>query len=149
MNKKHIKLTESDLHKIVKESVNRVLKEETPTYSHNELVRSWDLDQHNQPDRFNVDTNYHYDDDYNVDVDDYSRMSQLAKRYMAFCAAIRDAKPQTRMGSMYLQKFIKDMRQIENDLDFVLKCERMGEGLPPRGGIPTNIVRTMKNYQKP
>lgn len=28
MNKKLIKLTESDLHKIVKESVNRILKEE-------------------------------------------------------------------------------------------------------------------------
>ena len=34
MNKKHIKLTESDLHKIVKESVNKVLGEGTIPKDH-------------------------------------------------------------------------------------------------------------------
>ena len=57
MNKKRIRLTESDLHKIVKESVNRVLNEDYAS-NYDELIRDemyrlYDLEpklpQHLQP----------------------------------------------------------------------------------------------------
>ena len=57
MNKKIIRLTESDLHRIVKESVNRILKESTfPTD-----------DEYAQMGKYYVaaDTNSEYFDDYN------------------------------------------------------------------------------------
>ena len=38
MNKKLIRLTESDLHKIVKESVNKVLKEDIPPFIDSEVA---------------------------------------------------------------------------------------------------------------
>lgn len=41
MNKKLIKLTESDLHRIVKESVNRVLKEDTKAQRKKDPMNQW------------------------------------------------------------------------------------------------------------
>lgn len=40
MSKKLIRLTESDLHRIIKESVNKILKEEE--YQINHLSKNWD-----------------------------------------------------------------------------------------------------------
>ena len=38
MNKKHIRLTESDLHRIVKESIKKALKEDT---MNNVIIKKW------------------------------------------------------------------------------------------------------------
>ena len=43
MNKKLIRLTESDLHKIVKESVNKVLKENTNDFDLNKVSNAIEI----------------------------------------------------------------------------------------------------------
>ena len=113
MNKKLIRLTESDLHRIVKESVKRVLNEDVRTYSADELRQKWNDTgnsyKYAHPTRNGIDmytlSNGNYDD--NVYFHNKAEALDWIKRYVTdpeSIQALKDALSQYRKQGAYINQ---------------------------------------------
>lgn len=143
MNKKQIRLTESDLKQIVKESVNKILSEAYGTMPHNDLLMHYDYSPYEDK---SLDSNLN-DKDYHKkgDVPRYNWVPELAKAYGEFKMVVNDARPYSYVGQRYMEKLRKDLRNIEDILNRVIKIEKMDLGLDPY----SPNVRNDRNYGKP
>ena len=143
MNKKQIRLTESDLKQIIRESVNNILSEAYGTMPHNDLLMHYDYSPYEDK---SLDSNLN-DKDYHKkgDVPRYNWVPELAKAYGEFKMVANDARPYSYVGQRYMEKLRKDLRNIEDILNRVIKIEKMDLGLDPY----SPNVRNDRNYGKP
>ena len=143
MNKKQIRLTESDLKQIVKESVNKILSEAYGTMPHNDLLMHYDYSPYEDK---SLDSDLN-DKDYHKkgDIPRYNWVPELAKTYGEFKMVANDARPYSSVGQRYMEKLRKDLRNIEDILNRVIKIEKMDLGLDPY----SPNVRNDRNYGKP
>ena len=141
-NKKQIRLTESDLHNIVKESVSKILSEAYGTMPHNDMLMHYDYSPYNHK---SLDSNLNDRDYHNKgDVPRYNWIPELAKAYGDFKREVNEAFPYSYIGQRYMEKLRKELRNIEIILNRVIKIEKMDLGLDP---FPD--VRNDRNYRKP
>ena len=143
-NKKQIRLTESDLHNIVKESVSKILSEAYGTMPHNDLLMHYDYSPYEDK---SLDANLH-DTDYHKKGDIpryYNWVPDLAKAYGEFKRVANEAYPYSYVGERYMKKLRKELHNIEDILNRVIKIEKMDLGLDPY----SPNVRNDRNYTKP
>ena len=144
MNKKQIRLTESDLKQIIRESVNNILSEAYGTMPHNDLLMHYDYSPYEDKSlEYEL-----YDNDYHKKGDIpryYNWIPDLAKAYGQFKRLANDAYPYSYVGQRYMEKLRKDLRNIEDILNRVIKIEKRDLGLDPY----SPNIRNDRNYVKP
>lgn len=139
-----IRLTESDLKQIVKESVNKILSEAHGTMPHNDLLMHYDYSPYEDKslDANLNDTGYHKKGDI---PRYYNWVPDLAKAYGEFKKVANDAYPYSYVGRRYMEKLRKELHNIEDILNRVIKIEKMDLGLDPY----SPNIRNDRNYTKP
>lgn len=142
--KQTIRLTESDLKQIVKESVNKILNEAYGTMPHNDLLMHYDYSPYEDKslDANLNDTGYHKKGDI---PRYYNWVPDLAKAYGEFKKVANEAYPYSYVGKRYMEKLRKELHNIEDILNRVIKIEKMDLGLDPY----SPNIRNDRNYTKP
>lgn len=160
--KRTIRLTESELHRIVNKTVQNVLNEATPTMPHDDLMMAIDYDPYRGNSVF---PNYTYEDPYyrvhkydgknrpDTDYHDIRNLTdardcaKFAKAWGDFCLSLENFEPSTRNGREYKTQLQQELRKIEWYVQALLKKERMKHGLPAKD--PYRIEFSQRNYRKP
>ena len=138
--KQTIKLRESELKRMIAESVKSVLNEATATMPHDDLLKGIDYDP--------------WDDGYGVQDKSYHKeypnytLRDFANKLTELYVALEGLSLDTNMGKNYQYKLKKEFYKINKIAQFMLKCERMGEGLPADGSHAWNMVQRDRNYSK-
>ena len=125
MNKKIIKLSEGDLHKIVKESTQKILNEAYGTMPLSDFQKNVDIDN---------------DDDegmtlYNVLVGDFRKIERHINAYKnrgkGNSLRSRQFAPSNDTIVMYLEKMLRDLENAKKTLPMIKKLEIMETGEQP------------------
>lgn len=138
--KQTVKLRESELKKMIAESVRRVLNEATATMPHDDLLKGIDYDP--------------WDDGYGVQDKSYHKehpnysLRDFANKLTELYVALEGLSLDTNMGKNYQYKLKKEFNKMDKIAQFIFKCERMGEGLPADGSHAWNMVQRDRNYSK-
>jgi len=141
--KRTVRLNESELRRMISESVRKTLNEAYGTMPHNDLLMHYDYSPYEDK---SLDSDLN-DKDYHKkgDVPRYNWVPELAKAYGEFKMAANEARPYSNVGQRYMEKLRKELRNIEDILNRVIKIEKMDLGLDPY----SPNVRNDRNDGKP